>query len=215
MSRKSTIQSGNTVTSEPVTAVIQVDAAEFAGAKIALPVLGQLVVDLQHNQHHATAHTKTRGEVAGSTRKPWRQKGTGRARVGTRRTPLWRGGGRVFGPRSTRNFQHKINHKLLHPALLTALFQKAAAGEVLSIDKRYGSGGQTKTALQFFQGSLDPQSNLIITAAADPVLHQAVRNLPYVTFRSVNQVNLLDVVTHRHIIFLGEARQTLITRLNQ
>ncbi len=201
--------------SEPTTAIVKVEATEFAGAQVALPVLGQLVVDLQHNQHHATAHTKTRGEVAGSTRKPWRQKGTGRARVGTRRTPLWRGGGRVFGPRSTRNFQHKINYKLLFPALLTALSQKAAAGEVLSIDKQYGGGSQTKTALQFFQGSLDPQSNLVITAAADPALRQAVRNLPYVTLRSISQVNLLDVVTHRHIIFLGEARQALLLRLNQ
>ncbi|MFA5967202.1 MAG: 50S ribosomal protein L4 [Patescibacteria group bacterium] len=197
-----------------VATVVKLEAAEFTGTKIDLPVLGQMIVDLQHNQHHATANTKTRGEVAGSTKKPWRQKGTGRARVGTKRTPLWRGGGRVFGPSSLRNFQHKLNQKSLRPALSTALAGKAMAGEVFWIDQPYEGGQRTKTVLQFLQGSLDPQSNLIIIAAADPALQRASRNLGYVKVRSAQQVNLLDVATHRRIIILGEARPALISRLS-
>lgn len=215
MPKKPTNQPATAGTIEPTTAVVKVEAKEFARAKISLPVLGQLVVDLQHNLHRATAHTKTRGEVAGSTKKPWRQKGTGRARVGTRRTPLWRGGGRVFGPRSERNFQHKINRRLLLPAVSTALAQKALAGEVSLINQPYTGGQQTRSALQFLSSTLDPKSNLLIIAEVNPALQQATRNLSYLTVRTASQVNLLDVVATRQIIFLGDALPVLIARLNK
>jgi len=194
---------------------VLVSATEFTSdCRVSHQLLAQLVVDLQHNLHHATAHTKTRGEVAGSTKKPWRQKGTGRARVGTKRTPVWRGGGRVFGPSSERNFYHQINRKILSPALNTVLADKASAGEIFSIDKNYTSDFKTKNALQFLKGVLDAQNNLLITAKPEPLLVQAVSNIPYIIVRQADQVNILDAVRARHIILLPEALTILNNRLN-
>lgn len=185
-----------------VTPVIKITPEEFAGQRLAPKVLAQLIVDLQHNQHRSTANTKTRGEVAGSTKKPWRQKGTGRARVGSKRTPLWRGGGQIFGPRSIRNYSHKVNHSLLAPGLRSILISKAASGDVMSLDQPQPSGSlpKTKTALTWLQGVIDPQSNLLIIPEVDPVLQRTTRNLPYLKLRTVAQVNLLDVAAARHII---------------
>lgn len=190
-----------------------VEATAFTGKKLAPAVVAQLIVDFQHNLHHHTAHTKTRGEVAGSTKKPWRQKGTGRARVGTKRTPLWRGGGRVFGPTSERNFHHKINQGMISRALNTLLIDKATAGEILILDQPYTGTAQTKNSLQFLQGTLDPKSNLLVIAGAEPALTQAVRNLPYIVIRQADQMNLLDVARARHIILLPQALPQLIDRL--
>jgi len=215
MPKKTSISSKNVTASAPAMPVIKLEAAEFTGATVALPVLGQMIVDLQHNQHHSTAHTKNRGEVAGSTKKPWRQKGTGRARVGTKRTPLWRGGGRVFGPTSARNYQHKINSNLLILGLRTALAQKAAAGGIILVDKSYAGEAKTKSALKFLQGSLDPKSNLIVTSEKDPALELALRNLPYITLRTAEQINLLDVVSHRQVILLSNAQKILMERLSK
>lgn len=192
-----------------------VNASEFTNTKkISHQFLAQLVVDLQHNLHRSTAHVKTRGEVAGSTKKPWRQKGTGRARVGSKRTPLWRGGGNIFGPRISRNFHHDINRQTMAPALNTVLSDKALAGEIFSIENPYTGDFKTKSGLQFLQGVLDAQSNLLITAQVEPVLEQAVRNVPYIVVRQANQVNILDVIKVRHIVFLPGALPVLLNRLN-
>ena len=191
-----------------------VAAAEFSGKKLDSKLVAQLVVDLQHSQHRPTAHTKTRGEVAGSTKKPWRQKGTGRARVGTKRTPLWRGGGRIFGPRSNRNFYHKINRGLLAPAMTTLLADKAMAGEVFVLNELKGEiTGKTKAGLQLLREVLDPQSNLVVMESATPELVRAMSNLPYIKLRSANQVNLLEVALARHIIFLPGALSILVNKL--
>ncbi|MFH0912212.1 MAG: 50S ribosomal protein L4 [Patescibacteria group bacterium] len=193
----------------------KVSAEDFVGKKLPLSTVAQLVVDLQHNKRRPTAHTKTRGEVAGSTKKPWRQKGTGRARVGTKRTPVWRGGGRVFGPGAGagRQFNHKINQALIAPAINALLAEKATAGEIFNLSGAYVSDGKTKNALKFFQTTLDPKSNLIIIAQTELKLAQAVRNLPYIIVRRADQVNLLDIAIARHIIFLPEALPALIARL--
>jgi len=97
-------------------------------------VMHDVVVSMQANARAGNAHTKMRGEVSGTGKKPWRQKGTGRARHGSMRSPIWVGGGVAHGPRSDKNYEKKINKKLKRKALLMALSQKARDNEVLFID---------------------------------------------------------------------------------
>ncbi len=94
----------------------------------------QVIVSMRSNDREAIAHTKTRGEVAGGGKKPWKQKGTGRARHGSIRSPLWVGGGVAHGPRNDKNFSRKINKKMKAKALFTLLSQKMRDGEVVFID---------------------------------------------------------------------------------
>jgi len=185
----------------------------FSDKQVGLAVLGEILINLQHNLHRPTAHTKTRGEVQGSTKKPWRQKGTGRARVGTKRNPIWRGGGIAFGPRSIRNFNRKINRRLLSPALVTALVQRAKDNCVIHLADNYTVGNKTKLGLKFFANNLDPQSNLIVVSILSPELKQAVSNIPYITLRAVARINPLDVMSHRRIILVGDAFNALLERL--
>ncbi len=100
------------------------------------------------NQRKNTAHTKTRGEVRGSTRKPWKQKGTGRARTGSIRNPIWRSGGTVFGPRKERNYLQKINKKMLRLATKMVLSAKVSAGELVVLESFQESDNKTKKMAQ-------------------------------------------------------------------
>src|SRR3989339_1158980 len=123
---------------------------ELADAIFALPkndeLLQQVSVALLANRRQVLAHAKTRGERAGSGIKPWKQKGTGRARVGSVRTPVWRKGGIVFGPRNDRNFKQKINKKMNEKAILLALSGKMKDGQIKVVDKFDFSEKKTKTA---------------------------------------------------------------------
>lgn len=200
--------------SEPVVTVLpKVEATIFTGKKLSSAVLAEVVVSLQHNLHHSTAATKTRGLVAGSTKKPWRQKGTGRARVGTKRTPLWRGGGIIFGPSTARNYHHKVNRQMLAPALNTLLALKAEKGEIFLLESTFTGVPKTKVGLKFLHGTLDPKSNLLIVPALDAFLSRALKNLSYVTIKRADQVNLLDVASVRHIIVLTEALPILLNKV--
>ena len=97
-------------------------------------LLHEVYVSMDANQRTVIAHTKGRGEVAGSGRKPWKQKGTGRARVGSVRSPIWRGGGTVFGPTKDRNFKKKINKKANTIAILMALSEKLRSEKLIIVD---------------------------------------------------------------------------------
>ena len=105
----------------------------------------QVVTSLSSSARIAIAHTKTRGEVSGTGKKPWQQKGTGRARHGSRRSPIWRTGGITFGPRNDRNFFRKVNKKMLTKALFVVLSMKARQGEMLFLDA-LNVGGKAKEA---------------------------------------------------------------------
>lgn len=166
--------------------------------------LAEMIIALQHNQRRTIASTKNRGEVQGSTKKPWRQKGTGRARVGNKRNPLWRGGGNTFGPQANRNFSTKINQRLRQPALITSLITKAQAGEIWQLNETYTGNSKTKDGLKFLLGQLDPKSNLIIMTTVTPEFKLATRNIKYITVRAVRQINALDIVSHRRVIFVGD-----------
>lgn len=106
----------------------------------------QVIVGMESNKRAGTAHTKGRAEVRGGGKKPWRQKGTGRARHGSSRSPIWRGGGITHGPRNDKNYTHKINKKAKNKALYTILSRKFKDNEVLFMDSISISSPKTKTA---------------------------------------------------------------------
>lgn len=166
-----------------------------------LKSLVELALSSNSNKRHHTANVKTRGEVAGSTKKPWRQKGTGRARVGTKRTPLWRGGGRIFGPTSERNYQKKINRAVTAPSLKWALQQKATSGRLEKIaDLETINSAKTKMVLAMLGANLHSRGTLIITGPKPLNLKRAMANVSFVTVKPADQLNFLDVTNANHIL---------------
>ena len=112
----------------------------------------QVVVSMETNARTPIAHTKDRSEVRGGGKKPWRQKGTGRARHGSRRSPIWVGGGVTFGPRNDKNFSRKVNKKMKNKALLTVLSRKMKDGELIFVDDIKLKEAKTKNAKKIIEG---------------------------------------------------------------
>ena len=162
-----------------------------------------------------TAHTKTRSEVSGGGRKPWRQKGTGRARAGSIRSPLWKGGGITFGPRTHSENAQKISPALRRKALSGALTDRAKDKKVIVVSALTLTVPKTKEALSALAGlPIDEGSILFIDVKADPMLLRATRNLPYTTCRAVAEVNALDVLGHNWVVITQDALPQLEARIN-
>src|SRR5438477_12824932 len=112
----------------------ELDASVF-GVPVNPTVVHEVMVGIAANARQSLAHTKTRGEVRGGGKKPWAQKGTGRARVGSNRSPIWRGGGITFGPRNDKNYEREVPKKMRRKALLMVLSEKAKNNQLLVIDE--------------------------------------------------------------------------------
>lgn len=156
---------------------------ELPDALFAVPVKAGLVhrvlVALQANGRQTLAHTKGRGEVRGGGRKPWRQKGTGRARQGSIRSPQWIGGGIVFGPHKDRSFTVKINRAVRRQALFMSLSDKAANQGLIVVDTLALSAPKTKEMLAVLRALPGVGSRTLIAALSENVtLYRAARNLP-------------------------------------
>jgi large subunit ribosomal protein L4 len=164
-------------------------------------------------QRSGTACTKTVGEVAGSNKKPWRQKGTGRARAGSVRSPLWAGGGVVFGPKP-RDFSKKISKKTRQLALRKALTERIKLGDVVIVDDLKLASPKTKD----FTGviaALDLKGTTLIVAAADKNLTLASRNVENVTMTTGDLLNTYDILRPDKLLFTKSAFETVEARLNQ
>lgn len=170
----------------------------------------QVVVGMQSNARANTAHTKDRSEVRGGGKKPWQQKGTGQARHGSKRSPIWIGGGVTFGPRNERNYDKKINDKMRKKALLVALSQKMRDGQILFVDK-FNPTGKTKdmkdafTALAAIDGfqtlNTKKHNNVFMTSAqVSDELKQGAKNLHHVSLQAIENLNVLDVMNHRYLV---------------
>jgi len=194
--------------SAPTWQVVSADALQ--GVKLSPQVLREVVLALQANQQHSTAHTKTRGQISGGGRKPWRQKGTGRARVGSSRSPLWRGGGITFGPSKLKNYQQKATPRLRRQALLAALRLKAESGQ-MAVIALSPALAKTKAALKELANVLISAPALIVTTEAN--FTRPLRNLAGVRLTSVNRLNALDIIRYRQIIFVNDAYTALKGRL--
>ena len=174
----------------------------------------QVVVSMLSNRRQNTAHTKDRSEVSGGGKKPWKQKGTGRARHGSRRSPIWVGGGITFGPRNERNFKKKINKKMKNNAFFQILAQKMRDGEVLFIDSLSFESPKTKLAKEFlenvskisgFEDILKKKKNSAVIANTE--LNQnnikSFANFSNIKTEEFRKLNPLDLLNSKYLIIVN------------
>lgn len=172
----------------------------------------QAVVTLRANARAGTHSTKTKGEVAGSGKKPWRQKGTGRARAGYRQSPVWTGGGVVFGPKP-RSYAKGMPRQKAALALRKALADKVKADEVLVIDSLALSQPKTKDLVAILKNLKVARGALLVTDTTSKELLLAARNLPRVEVTRASDLNPLQVLKYRHMIITRDGLNRLQDRL--
>jgi large subunit ribosomal protein L4 len=176
-----------------------------------LQAVKEVIVAINANNRLGTHSTKTRGEVSGGGKKPWRQKGTGRARAGSIRTPLRAGGGVVFGPKP-RDYSKKINAKVKALAFSRALFDRATAGEIDVIERFEGS--KTK-AVNNVIGLIAPKGKVLVVDANFTVeAARATRNICRVSLQEASKLNTLDLAKYSKIIVSSAALEKIIARVN-
>ncbi len=164
-------------------------------------VLHSAVVAQNANSRVRYAQTKDRSEVAGTGKKPWKQKGTGRARHGSRRSPIWVGGGITFGPTAMRNFAMKINKKLRRKALAMALSSKVASEQLIVVDGNMSELAKTKDVVALRNALPGAgKSTIIVTAADDTGLIRAAKNLPKTTTLGAKSLNVRDLLKSEYVI---------------
>jgi large subunit ribosomal protein L4 len=175
--------------------------------------LKEVIVAINANNRQGTHSTKTRGEVRGGGKKPWRQKGTGRARAGSIRSPLWVGGGVVFGPKP-RDYSKKINAKVKSLAFSRALFDRASAGEIAVIEQFVVDLKKTK-AVNLILGRIAPSGKvLLVDAPFSKGTAQAARNIERVYLQEAAKLNPVDLAKYKKIIVSTKALETIIARIN-
>ena len=184
----------------------------FEGTK-GLQAVKEVVVAHRANARLGTHSTKTRGEVRGGGKKPWAQKGTGRARAGSNRSPLWSGGGVVFGPKP-RDYSKKINGKVKALAFNRALFDRVSAGDVSVIETFTAKDAKAKV-MNLVIGRIAPKGKvLIVDAPFTTEATRAARNLKRVTLQEASKLNTLDLVTFSWIVVSSKALEKIIARAN-
>jgi large subunit ribosomal protein L4 len=174
--------------------------------------LKQVIVAIRANQRLGTHSTKRRGEVRGGGKKPWNQKGSGRARAGSIRSPLWPGGGVVFGPKP-RDYTQKINGKVKSLAFSRALFERAVAGEIEVIEAWQVAPAKTKVISELLT-RIAPKGKLLLVDAPFAVeILRAARNLKRVSMQEAAKLNSLDLAQYQRIIVSAKALDTIIARV--
>jgi large subunit ribosomal protein L4 len=184
---------------------------EIFGAKTRPHLLHQAVVMQLANRRAGTASTKSKGFVRGGGKKPWRQKGTGRARAGSTRSPIWVGGGTIFGPQP-RDYSYRMPKKARREALLSALSLKNHDGKIIVVDKFDLEEAKTKLMAKALT-DLNVRSALIVIAESDEKIERAARNLPKVKVLRVEGLNVYDLMRYDHLILTDGALKLLEERL--
>ncbi len=186
------------------------DLPSFFAVEPKKELLHQAVLMYLANSRVHTAHTKTKGEVRGGGRKPWKQKGTGRARAGSSRSPLWIGGGITFGPRKDDNYSLRLPTKMKRLAFSMALSDKAATGQLHLVDVLAVTQPKTKEVAQIVSAiTPEAKSVLLVTTEIDRALFQATRNLENVAIINVADLNTYDILNFQHIIMAKDALTVL------
>ena len=174
----------------------------------------QVATSMQSNMRSPIAHTKGRGDVRGGGRKPWKQKGTGRARHGSIRSPLWRGGGVTFGPTNERNFQKKINRKMKVKALLVVLSEKLRQGEILFIntlditEKSAKKGRDILKNLEKINGfekiyNKKRNSAYVSLPDKDENIFLSFRNFGNIEVQEARNINVLDCLKYKYLVIVN------------
>ncbi|NTU69374.1 50S ribosomal protein L4 [bacterium] len=172
-------------------------------------VLKQAYVRYLSNQREGSAKTKTRAERSGGGKKPWRQKGTGRARTGSSRNPIWRKGGVVFGPTGTENYTKNMNKRALRLALKMALSDKAKDKRIFLLDKIELTVPKTKEVKEIIS-NLPINKRILLISDENLILRKSTLNIENILFTLYNQVNVYDVMIADYIVIIKGAYDKLI-----
>jgi large subunit ribosomal protein L4 len=183
------------------------------GVTVNPALVHEAVVAQTANARVAVAHTKTRGEVAGTGKKPWKQKGTGRARHGSRRSPIWIGGGITFGPRNDRNFSMKMNKQARRKALAMVLTDKVVNERFVVVDELDVGDGKTKELVQTLTKlPVYAKKTLIVTIPDNKLVGRAAHNLFGVSSLPAHALNIVDLLRHDYVLITQPAVD-MITQL--
>lgn len=167
----------------------------------------QVATSQLSNRRKSIAHTKTRGEVSGGGKKPWRQKGTGRARHGSSRSPIWVGGGVTFGPRNEINFKRTIPKNIKRKALLEILQEKEKSNNIIIVSEI--KAAKTKEAKEFLKKNSVLESVLVVLSELDKQTILAFRNIPKVKTIQAKDLNCLDVLTFKKILLTKDCLEEI------
>lgn len=176
--------------------------------KSSLHLVTESVRIQQRNSRKGLSHTKTRGEVSGTGKKPWKQKGTGRARAGSTRSPIWRHGGVTFGPRSERNWELKLNKKAKSKALFMGLSDKASTGHLMVVDSITMPEAKTKAFASLLKGfAKETKKNkfLFVVPGADKVLTKSSRNISGVNPVLATSLNIVDILKADTLLMMKDS----------
>ena len=188
----------------------QLNEAIF-GAKTRTHLLHQTIVMQLANRRAGSASTKSKGLVRGGGKKPWRQKGTGRARSGSIRSPIWVGGGTTFGP-VPRDYSYRLPRKARREAVLSALSLKNRDGKIIVVDKFEIDEAKTRIMVKAL-AELKVESAMIVISQPDVKIERSARNLPKVKVIRVDGINVYDLLRYDYLILTQEALQRLEERL--
>ena len=183
---------------------------EVFDVKFNADLVHQIAVSLAANKRQVSAHTKTRGEVRGGGKKPWRQKGTGRARHGSSRSPIWKGGGITHGPRNDRIFEREIPKKMRRKALFMVLSEKAKQNLIVVLDKIEFEKPKTKEMVKFLMKlpSKD-ESKLIALQDYDKKVVLSARNIKKTDIDDARNLNVLDLLNHKYLLMTKDSIKTI------
>ncbi len=170
------------------------------GAKWRADLVHQVVESMRSNKRAGTAHAKGRGEVRGGGRKPWKQKGTGRARHGSSRSPIWVGGGVTHGPLAEKNYKRKISKTMRAQALYSVLSKKLKDAEIIFIDSLAMPEIKTKTAVAVINNLKLKGRTLVALSDREPTTEKSFRNISNLELVFVKNLNPLDVLNHRYLL---------------
>lgn len=174
-------------------------------AKINKHIVHQVVKRHLSEKRRGTAATKNRSEVSGGGKKPWKQKGTGRARAGSIRSPLWVGGGVIFGP-DNRNFSYPIPQKMRLVALKSVLSDKAKNDDIIVLQELELENGKTKDITSIFNNlQIDSEKVLIVIDKENEKIRRAVRNLKDAMVITANKINTFDLLSHKKMVITKDA----------
>ena len=197
--------------------ILSADAAKAANIQLTegykgSQALNDAVVAYRANRRQGNAHTKNRSEVSGSGKKLWNQKGTGNARMGSKRSPIWSGGGVVFGPRNTTVYAKKLPKSTKKLALRAALTARILDGEVLTTASFAIADGKTKSFIAAINGLTTAKKVLLIGKGFDEVTFRAARNVQNVQLISADDVNAEHLLLYPSVVVTGDALETLAKR---
>lgn len=181
------------------------------GAKWNPDLVHGVVVAMQSNARAGTAHTKDRSEVSGGGKKPWRQKGTGRARHGSRRSPIWTGGGTTFGPRNEKDYTKKINKKVRAKALASTLSKKQADGEIVFVEQFAFDAPKSAAAKEVIMAlatgakkedlaTKRANAALIVLPERNDAVEKSFRNFGNMFVAQAKDINPVDLLTYKYVV---------------